>query len=373
MSAATLAGHRITSARVTIPAWGRWYAEVQLDGEHALTGRVSLVVADLTLSGTVLSGGPGLGRSSYRIVAGAGGWGRELAAKSYVNDATVKISTVLFDAAREAGETVAPIAATERTGPAYVREAGPACLALNVLAPRAWYVDEAGTTRLGARAAGALEGKATRITPLDAARGKVVLAAESIATILPGVVVDGLTAVDVLHEITAEGGLRSTVWGAQTPSTLDALAAVVRQLDPDRAFRGVTEYRVDTVTGSRLNLQAVRASSGMPDLKLVPVRPGVAGCEADVALASRVLVGFVDADPSRPYVAAFEDADGEGFLPTTLTLLEGTKGVARKDDEITITAAQILAAAMVAGVNPVTVTSSLKGTVTTASSKVRCG
>ena len=373
MSAATLAGLRVTSARVTVPAWGRWFAEVQLDGEHTLSGRVSLVVADLTLSGTILSGGPGLGRSSFRIVAGAGGWGRELAAKPYADDSGVKFATVLGDAAREVGETLATIAPTVRTGPAYAREAGPASLALQTLAPRAWYVDEAGTTRLGARAAGALVGKVTRITPLDKARGKVVLAAESIATILPGVVVDGLTVVDVLHEITAEGGLRSAVWGAQAPSTVDSLADLMRLLDPDRAFRGVTEYRVDTKSGKRWNLQAVRVSAGMPDLKLVPVRPGVAGCEADLALASRVLVGFVDSDPSRPYVAAHEDADGDGFAPVTLTLLGGTKGIARDGDEVTITGAQITAATAVAGGSPVTVTSSIKGTISTGSAKVRCG
>ncbi len=306
MSTATFNGHRVTSARVNIPKWGCWYAEVQLDGEHTLTGATTLKMADLTLVGTILSGGPMKGRSSYRIVAGAGGWGRTIDSKPYKNDAGVKVSTVLGDAAREAGETMASIAAAQRVGPAWTRQEGPASRDLELISQGSWYIDEAGVTTLGARPAGELVGKVTRITPVDLARGKLVLAAESIATILPGVVVDGLTAVDVLHEISPEGGLRSTLWGAQQTSTLDSLRLLVAQLDPDRAYRGVTEYRITTLSSELLNLQPVRVSSGMPTLSRVPVWPGLPGVLQTPPLGSRVLVGFVDSDPARPYVAHFE-------------------------------------------------------------------
>ena len=67
----------------------------------------------------------------------------------------------------------------------------------------------------------------------------------------------------------------------------------------------------------------------MPDLQRVPVRPGVAGCVATVALGSRVLVGFVDSDASRPYVASFDDES-----PTDLTFIEGLLGVARMTDTV---------------------------------------
>ena len=335
MSLSTLNGKRVTSVRVTIPAWGCWHAEVQIDGEVTIASgaRATLVVADLTLIGTVLSGGPALGRSSYRVIAGAGGWGKTIKRWSYADDGGVKLSKAIGDAAREAGETMV-INTAERIGPAWVRDAGPASDTLNTLAPAAWYVDEAGTTRLGARAAGVLPAKVTRVAPMDRARGKVVLASERIAEILPGVVVDGMVAVDVQHDVSSETGLRSTVWGGANGSAIESVRKLVESLDPDRKYRGVTEYRVDTRNGSRLNLQPIRVSSGMPELKNVSVRPGVAGCEATVAIASRVLVGFVEADPSRPYVAAFEDADGSGFLPTELTLLEGVLGAARMTDTV---------------------------------------
>lgn len=321
MGVASLNDHLVTSARVSIPAWGAWYAEVSIDGEKLLSGSVTLKLADLTLKGTVLSGGPSKGRSHYRIVAGAGGWGKTIEKKSYANDAQVKVATVIGDAAKAAGETLGTVP-NDRVGPAFVRPSGPAVWVLEQVSSRQWYVDEAGVTQIGQRVAGKLPASVTH-GPVDLARGTVTLASESIATILPGLVVDGLTAVDVLHEVSAEGGLRSTVYGARGPGSSripDAIWSVVDQYDPDRRFRGVTEYRVVTLDGNRLNLQPVRVSTGMPDLRRVTVRPGVAGCDGTASLGSRVLVGFVDSDPSRPFVASFEDADGEGFQPTSLKL-----------------------------------------------------
>ncbi len=327
VSNSTLGGHRVTSARATIPAWGAWYADASVDGEVTLSGAVELKIADLSLKGTVLSGGPDKGRSLFRIVGGNGAWGKELPAKSYANDAGVKLSTVLVDAANEAGESLLSSSIPdERVGPAFVRPAGPACRVLEQLAPSGWYVGEDGVTRIGKRSTSKLSTTAARTSRTDLARGTVTLAAESIKDILPGVTTDGLEAVDVEHEISAKGGLRSTVWGKSKASTsrrLAAFRAILDQLDPGRAFRGMWEYRVVTQDGERLNLQAVRVSTGMPDLRRVPVRPGVSGCKAMVTLGSRVLVGFIDEDPGRPFVAAFEDAEGEGFVPLTLDFLAG--------------------------------------------------
>jgi hypothetical protein len=133
--------------------------------------------------------------------------------------------------------------------------------------------------------------------PFDRARGTVTLAAESIATILPGVVVDGLEALDVVPEVDVESGLRSTVWGAGVSTTSRRLAAIKRivaQLFPENAYRGLFSYRVVSQSGERLNLQAERVSMEMPDLKRVRVRPGLPGCKAQHALGSLVLVGFVE-------------------------------------------------------------------------------
>jgi hypothetical protein len=338
---ASVAGHAATTMRIYMSAWGCWYVEAQLDGERTLSGSVEVKAADLTLQGTVLSGGAMKGRSSYRIVAGAGGWGRVLPMKSYATDAGVKVRTVIGDAAQAVGETVS-LTTTDTTGPSFTRNEGRASLVLESIAPQAWYVGEDGVTRLGRRSATTLTAAVPRVSQVDLARGCVTLAPTSLAALVPGITVDGIEAVDVIHDITPEG-VRTTIYGARGAGQsrrLDAWRKLFEQLDPDRDFRAVWEYRVVTQSGERLNLQAVRRSAGMPDLELVRVRPGLAGARSDVALASRVLVAFVNAERGRPEVIAFEDADGAGFTPllteidasTFVKLADGARPVAATGD-----------------------------------------
>lgn len=343
MTSATLNGHRVTDARANIPAWGPWFAEASLDIEVVLTGRVELKVADLTLVGTVLSGGPSKGRSTYRIAAGAAGWGRTIERDSYVSDSGVKVVKVIGDAARLVGETFESTTKAKvgggDDGKAWTRPAGPAHHVLDLLAPKAWYVGEDGVTRLGARTPGELPSKVTRISPVDPARRSVVLASESIATILPGVVVDGLTAVDVEHTISAKSGLRSTVWGARgggSSRATDAIRRIIDELYPHLAFQGFTEYRIESRAGDLLNLQPVLRSADMPELPRVPVFPGIPGCSQTPPLGSRVAVGFLNSDPARPFVAGFED----GAASSGLELI--TDGIGAAGHAITLEQVMVL-------------------------------
>lgn len=323
LSAGTLNGQRATDARASIPKWGCWYADATLDGDVAIAGAATLKIADLSLTGTILSGGSAKGRSYFRLVAGKGGWGKTIKRRSYSTDAGVKISTVLTDAAADAGETLdASTLPTGTLGPAWVRPEGPASAMLQLLAPQNWYVGEDGITRIGRRPKTQLAGTVTKGV-VDRAARTVTLAAESIATILPGVVVEDLEAVDVLHELSAKE-LRSTLWGASSTGTsrrIAALQKLLEQLDPGRRFRGFSEYRVVSLSGARLNLQAVRVSTGMPDLRNVPIRPGVAGAKPTASLGARVLVGFADATPARPFVGFFEEPGGGGFASEGLELV----------------------------------------------------
>lgn len=312
-----------TKARGWLSAWGAWYADIDLDGEHTLSGQVALEVAGLSLAGTVLSGGPGTGRSFYRVVGGKGGWGKELPAKSYANDAGVRLATVLQDAAQECGETIEGVSTSERLGPAYTRPAGPASRVLEQTKPQGWYVDLDGVTRIGRRPRVELgDTTAPRTSQVDRNLGKVQIAPESLAAIVPGVTVEGIEAVDVEFVASSEG-IRATLWGERgghASRALAAFAALLEQLDPNRAFRCPWEYRVVLLQGERLDLQPVRKSSGMPDLQRVTVRPGVAGAKTKLVPGARVVVSFIDADPARPFVCGFEDADGGAFAPDELEL-----------------------------------------------------
>jgi hypothetical protein len=336
MSAATVAGYRCTRLRVWLPRVGVWWASCEIDEPAELSGRVAIVCADLSLSGMILSGGTWQGKARYQIAGGAGKWPTPIPAKSYANDLGVKRATILRDACTAAGETLdESTLPTGTVGPAWIREAGPASATLQLLAFEGWYVDEAGVTRIGARERADLAVETARVR-VDQARGIVELKAQSLATLLPGVVVDGIEAVDVLHEIDAKEQ-RTTIRGAGA-STRTGRASqwhdLIHQILPDLAFLGTYEYRVVSQSGERVALQAVGSALGLPDLANVRVRPGVAGARADLALGTLVLVAFIDADPARPAVVGFEDADGGGFAPTRLDLVGEDDAVTSPGDAL---------------------------------------
>jgi hypothetical protein len=319
MSDCTLSGAPVLAASVHLPAHGIWWADVELGAGAALTGAVVLELPGLTLAGTIVSGGPWQGRARYRVAGGAGRCGVSIAAKSYASDLGVKLKTVLRDAAAACGEAFDE--ATGTVGAQWVREAGPAGRQLALLAPSAWYVGEDGVTRLGARAASTFSGAAT-VTDRDDAAGWVELAADDVSGLLPGATVEGIVAVDVVHTL-RDTKLRTRVWAGHgaTSRARGALGRLIEALTAHQRYRGLWSYRVVAQSGERLDLQVERASSGMPDLQRVRVRPGVPGCSADWALGSMVLVAFVDGLPNRPMVVAGDDPDSAGFAPSRLDLV----------------------------------------------------
>lgn len=319
MSLATLNGASVTRARVHVPAWGRWWADLDLAEPVEQSGAAALVVAGQSMSGTVVSGGAVNGRSAYRVVGGAGGWGRTLPAKSYNDDGGVRLRTVLGDAAAEAGETLADVPAT-LLGPYYARPSAAASELLNLLAPQNWYVDFNGVTRIGQRPATIYTGTAPRVR-VDPLAQVIDLAVDSIAGLVPGVQVDGMRpATDVEYDLDPKR-LTARVYYAPAPLTrsLEVQRRLLELLDPRARYRGTFEYRVVTQSGERLNLQPVYAAAKMPDLANVPVRlaPGV---KAQHFLGSLVMVAFADADPSRPYVFAGDAPDSPGWMPLALEL-----------------------------------------------------
>ncbi len=318
MASVALNGHAAQAALLTIPGVGLWYAGVDLTEEVALSGSVILSVLDTEWQGYVIAGGPVDGRSRYRIVAGAGGWGRELRPRAYANDAGLTVAKLVGDAASEAGEP-APTDVPARTlGPHFNRPALPASFLLNLLAPRAWYAQADGVVAFGARPL--VTAVSLPVVERNPA-GRVVTVAltDTAAGLLPGVATEYGTAADVEIAL-EEAGLRARLYAAAgAPSRrVAALARLLAAHDPNARFRGVHEYRVVTQTGERLNLQPVRSRASLPDLARVPVRAGVPGVKATHAPGSQVLVAFLDADPSRPAVVGFDEPTQPGWMPLFL-------------------------------------------------------
>jgi len=350
----SLAGTAATGLRLTLPAWGMWWADVTTEDDAGLSvgDTTSLDVTGIACACAVVAAGSVEGRGAYRLVGGAGGWGTPVVRRGYQDDLGVRVSTVVSDVAAKVGETLDDVPST-RLGTRFARPAGPASSVLAIVADRAWYVGLDGVTRFGARAASTYAGDAPR-TRLDPAGSIVELATESIAGLVPGVSVDGSDpATDVEFSLEGDRFTVRVYSGARTSRRVDALQQLLDALDPRRKFRAAYEYRVVTQSSDRLNLQPVRVASGMPDLSRVEVRlaPGV---KAQHMLGSTVMVAFADADPSRPFVFTGDAAGAPGWMPLGLELGDTpTLGVARITD------------AVVAG--------GFAGTITSASTRIKAG
>jgi hypothetical protein len=302
--------------------------------ETELTGAQTLTVGAQTFAVFVMAGGVAEGKARYRCVAGKGGWGKTIPAKPYHNDAGVKVATVLRDAATACGETMGALPTTV-LGSHYARPAGPAYEVLNLLAPSSWYVDPAGVTHVGTWPAATYTGDGAR-TRIDLRAGVVDLAVDEVANLLPGVSVDGHgPASDVEYDVDAKRVTVRVYFAARLARHLEAKRKIQNALDPLARYRGTWEYRVVSQQGQRFNLQPVRVSSGMPDLRRVPTR-GLPGIKATVALAEHVLVTFADCDPSRPNIIAHAAPDAPGWLPTLIEIGSGADPIARKSDIDTI-------------------------------------
>lgn len=319
MSIASLAGGTVSRARVQVPAWGVWWADVDLTSDIELSrgDAATLALADVTLAGTVVDGGAADGRAAYRIAGGAGGWGQEVEPRGYLNDAGVSADTVVGDVARDVGEIV--VGATGQLSRHFARAAEPASAVLHRLYPRGWYVDFAGVTQIGQRATTEYEGTATR-TRRAPGSGVIELATTELAALVPGVTIDGSEPATDVEYVLDAGRLTVRVYAGTRPARrLAAWDRILKALDPSRRYRGTYDYRVVSETSSRLNLQVVRAATGLPDLRRVPVC-GPYGVRATVTPGAIVKVAFADNDPARPFIVAGPAWDDPGWMPTKVQL-----------------------------------------------------
>ncbi len=324
MSTATLEGFRVLTARAHLPAWGLPFYDAEIDGDLELAegARVTLTIADAVFACAVVRGGPRFGRSRYILVGGAGGWSRTLGARAYgVSDLGIPRNHVIEDAAGECGETVEG-APGDVCGPAFVRGEGAASAVLHALAPGAWRVDADGVTRFGAPPETAFV--PTTRPRLDLGARSAELAEDSIAALVPGVVIEGLTASDVVHTLVG-ARLRTTIYGARggTTERLSLWTALIGALTAELRYAGIFDYRVIYRRGYRIDLQPGLSSGGMPALSAVRVRPGVAGARSEPQIGSLVSVAFLDRSPARPVVCGFDDEGSEFFAPTTTTIDAG--------------------------------------------------
>lgn len=345
---ASINGHGLNRVRLTVANTGPWTAECDFEDAPEVSGRVTLSLGGLQLSGTVepRSSGTFSGQRRLRLVAGAGGWGNEVAAKDYHNDARIRAVTIAQDAAREVGEELGTfVPAAERIGIDYVRQVGPASRVLeDVIGAVAWWVDFNGVTHVGTRPEVAVDEAAYQVLAYDPRERLVTLTADDPSVIGIGSVLtehlDVPQAVrDLELEVTNED-LRIYAWCGGTEAGRGRLAGLIRsivQRATDGRLWGPYRYRVVRMAVDRVELQAVRRAVGLPDVLPVSMWPGIPGAYAQLTPGAEVLVEFVEGDRTMPIVTHFGGKGAPGFAPVSLTLGgESGSPAARQGDVVEV-------------------------------------
>lgn len=144
---ASFNGERIVSASVVMPYYGIWTADVVLASAIAIPAVATLVIANLTLKGTVFRSASFAGSRAARIVGGAGGWRKKTTKQAYYDPNGVRASMVLGDVAAASGETIS-LSTDFTVGSSYEREEdAPGSQVLRDLLGEVWWMDPSGVTQ----------------------------------------------------------------------------------------------------------------------------------------------------------------------------------------------------------------------------------
>lgn len=323
-----VAGVEALSVTVYIPSRGPWWVDAIVRAEDLPlpSGQVVMEIAGTRWNCTFASQNSGnfatLGR--HRLVGGGAGWAQLLSPRSYHNDFGVLAKTVAVDAARECGELIDEDAFApeyDRVGVDYVRRATHASATLErVIGARSWWVGRDGLTRVGDRDEGALLGRDTyEVMHYDPRSRLAEIAMDDVGSIDIGskIQIDDdttLTIAELRMEFDADAA-RISAWGGELSGRgrMAHLMGALLSRHQSAAIYGKYRYRVVKMATGRVELQAVSAASGLPDVIPVSIVPGVAGAKMDLAPSSIVLVEFVEGDPTKPIVTAFEDQTPTGL------------------------------------------------------------
>lgn len=334
-------GQRVNAASITVPFYGLPTAEVTLATDAPLVAPVTLKIGSLTARMGIIRQAPFAGVTSALLVGGAGRWSETVTIGPYENPSGVMLSTVLGDLAKATRSNPASASTGERValtsdrslGTLYVPEKAPAARLLRDLAGSLWWADLAtGDTHVGPRASTTITTPAS-VEGRVGARGWLEVATEDPGSWMPGERYSGVTVTDTItvaasrFHFANEGKLRVSILTSDMLATADpnaptaqdrtmaALRALVRGEDTRRTYHGVYEYTVARADGSTFDGLPVDASVAPPLPKNVPWRPSLAGSTCIPKAGTLALVSFVNGDPTRPYVHAFDST-----LPTEETI-----------------------------------------------------
>lgn len=202
----TLGNLSVLTLEVNIPPSGGWFGVVRLDASALpALGKTTLTIGDLALVGSIILADwddhPGGGRVVVRVRGGAG-WRLPVARAGTYGGGSVRLSTVLADLAKMAGEDIVQPAelslGADLLWQAHRPGAPVSCgSVLHDLVWRGflstWRVDPTGPTRFDAwPARGAADGRG-RIVDRAGSRGRRTVGLDvSVAAFLPGATLEGV-------------------------------------------------------------------------------------------------------------------------------------------------------------------------------------
>jgi hypothetical protein len=212
----TVNGLEVVAARISLPRWGVWCAELAIDGTEVPAGQCTLELGDgpLTLKGSLARGAVSDGSVAALVLGGAGGLSRVAEGKHYRQ---TPLRIPLEDLLQVAGEALASSSdagVLSQTLAHWTRLQGPSGLSLGRLVESVeglvWRILTDGTLWVGKEVWGqapAFEFDALPGNPLADTATLSSLA----PSVLPGQTFQGRHVSYVEHLI-EESGVRSIVW-----------------------------------------------------------------------------------------------------------------------------------------------------------------
>lgn len=358
-------GAAVVSAVIEAHREGAWTADLVIDSPDVPSGVLDVTDASGTvlLRGYVLRAEAPYERAEVRLVGGAGRLGTILAPRYYRG---AQVRTILADVARESGSTLADDLGAEVSSElaAWVRVGGEDVVStlrhlLRSALPKGWTwrTRYDGALWLGADEWLDVIAPGVEIVAKRPARGEVEVSAVTVAELLaiePGSVFEGLDVVSVRIDARPDR-LRAIVrTQAQARTAGDVVTSgiqrLAREATCERALLALYEARVlaqdaEGVMSIEPQPDLAEALRTIPTLTKVPLVAPYPGAKvlfpssAIAARSVRVLVGFANGDPSKPYAVPWALAGTtpdrvEVNAATTIALGGDARGVARADDSV---------------------------------------
>jgi len=337
---ATLNGVNIVSGTLVVPMVGTWTSDVAIATEQAETGSATIVLGNLTLTGTIYRAVPFAGQTRARVVGGAAGWRQTIPAQAYGQPSGVMLSAVLQDAAQAVGETV-NVPNDASIGPFYGRPNDLASFTLRQFCP-AWYIDTSGVTQIASWPVVIVGSTFTVIRQLPD-EGMVEIATEDYASWLPGAsftyptLAGTFQSAGTVYTFQSDGTFRLQVL---TDTTVDRVLGPLRTIIDQRVaptrFHGEYRYQITGVGNGTVDVQPMDATIGLPAFNGLPLMSdSISTYTPPSGVECRIAFG--DGKPTYPRVV------WTAQTPSAVGLAGGGAAVGRVGDAVDYTNATITA------------------------------